>query len=130
MFVDGVCRAAPGFARVCSIVRDRIATMDEYIFCELSPNSLLCQGLLWVQHDKLFSRWKERFVILTTDYVQVGAGQSTYNNPINDNLYLHLLFVCLTAKVTPFTKCLSEIKRTILTWFSSSFTRQQSTTTS
>ena len=29
------------------------------------------QGLLWVQHDKLFSRWKERFVILTADYIQV-----------------------------------------------------------
>ena len=29
------------------------------------------KGLLWVQQDKLFSRWKERFIILTTGYLQI-----------------------------------------------------------
>jgi len=35
------------------------------------PDRILKKGLLWVQHDKLFSRWKERFVILTSDYLQI-----------------------------------------------------------
>ena len=29
------------------------------------------KGLLWVQQDKLFSRWKERFIILTPEYLQI-----------------------------------------------------------
>ena len=28
------------------------------------------KGLLWQQKDKFFSRWKERFFILTDDYLQ------------------------------------------------------------
>ena len=28
------------------------------------------KGLLWQQRDKIFSRWKERFFILTEDYLQ------------------------------------------------------------
>ena len=28
------------------------------------------KGLLWQQKDKFFSRWKERFIILTEDYLQ------------------------------------------------------------
>ena len=34
-------------------------------------DSLVRKGLLWVQEDKLFSRWKERFIILTTGYIQI-----------------------------------------------------------
>ena len=30
----------------------------------------LRKGLLWQQRDKLFSQWKERYFILTTDYLQ------------------------------------------------------------
>ena len=30
----------------------------------------LRKGLLWQQRDKIFSRWKERFFILTEDYLQ------------------------------------------------------------
>jgi len=33
-------------------------------------NSTLKKGTLWQQKDKLFSRWKERFFILTKDYLQ------------------------------------------------------------
>jgi len=32
--------------------------------------SAVKKGLLWQQRDKLFSRWKERFFILTNDYFQ------------------------------------------------------------
>ena len=28
------------------------------------------KGLLWQQKDKFFSRWKERYFILTEDYLQ------------------------------------------------------------
>ena len=28
------------------------------------------KGLLWQQRDKLFSQWKERYFILTQDYLQ------------------------------------------------------------
>ena len=28
------------------------------------------KGILWQQKDKFFSRWKERFFILTKDYLQ------------------------------------------------------------
>ena len=31
-------------------------------------DSSLKKGLLWQQRDKLFSRWKERYFILTKDY--------------------------------------------------------------
>ena len=29
----------------------------------------LRKGLLWQQRDKIFSRWKERFFVLTPDYL-------------------------------------------------------------
>lgn len=33
------------------------------------PSSAIKRGLLWQQRDKLFSRWKERYFILTRDYL-------------------------------------------------------------
>ena len=33
------------------------------------PASTLRKGLLWQQRDKIFSRWKERFFVLTPDYL-------------------------------------------------------------
>eukprot|EP00095_Tigriopus_kingsejongensis_P011317 maker-scaffold14_size734282-snap-gene-6.28 protein:Tk11317 transcript:maker-scaffold14_size734282-snap-gene-6.28-mRNA-1 annotation:"conserved hypothetical protein" len=35
-----------------------------------TPGTTVCKGLLWQQRDKIFSRWKERFFILTQDYLQ------------------------------------------------------------
>ncbi len=35
--------------------------------CDPSDGSFK-KGLLWQQRDKLFSRWKERYFILTKDY--------------------------------------------------------------
>ena len=29
------------------------------------------RGLLWLQEDKLFSRWREKFVVLTTTHIVV-----------------------------------------------------------
>ena len=31
---------------------------------------VVMKGMLWVQQDKLFSRWKERFIVLTSHYLQ------------------------------------------------------------
>ncbi|TRY72732.1 hypothetical protein TCAL_00263 [Tigriopus californicus] len=36
----------------------------------LSVGTTICKGLMWQQRDKIFSRWKERFFILTQDYLQ------------------------------------------------------------
>ena len=33
-------------------------------------DKIVKKGLMWVQQDKLFSRWKERFIILTPDSLQ------------------------------------------------------------
>ena len=35
------------------------------------PPSALARGVLWVQKERYFARWKERFVIITRDYLQV-----------------------------------------------------------
>merc|ERR1711899_295161 len=35
-----------------------------------SITSSLLKGVLWQQREKRFSRWKERFFILTNDYLQ------------------------------------------------------------
>lgn len=40
------------------------------IFHESSANNQLKKGILWQQRDKIFSRWKERFFVLTKDYLQ------------------------------------------------------------
>ena len=29
------------------------------------------RGLLWLQEDKLFSRWRERFIVLTNSHIVV-----------------------------------------------------------
>ncbi len=36
----------------------------------LTAATTLKKGLLWQQRDKIFSRWKERFFVLTADYLQ------------------------------------------------------------
>ena len=36
----------------------------------LRSKSTVKKGLLWQQRDKIFSQWKERYFILTTDYLQ------------------------------------------------------------
>ena len=34
------------------------------------PSSTILKGVLWQQRDKVFSRWKERYFVLTADYLQ------------------------------------------------------------
>ena len=36
----------------------------------LNSSAQVKKGILWQQRDKIFSRWKERFFVLTNDYLQ------------------------------------------------------------
>ena len=45
--------------------------MTANTFCQKEPaDQIVRKGLMWVQQDKLFSRWRERFIILTPEYLQ------------------------------------------------------------
>jgi len=37
----------------------------------LGSDSCVRKGVMWVQQEKLFSRWKERFIILTSSYLHI-----------------------------------------------------------
>ena len=37
---------------------------------EPSSSTTVLKGVLWQQRDKVFSRWKERYFVLTSDYLQ------------------------------------------------------------
>jgi len=37
----------------------------------LGHDTCLRKGVMWVQQEKLFSRWKERFIILTSSYLHI-----------------------------------------------------------
>ena len=45
-------------------------TSDAAAVTSSATNPTLMRGLLWQQRDRLFSRWKERFFVLTGDYLQ------------------------------------------------------------
>ena len=36
----------------------------------ITSETTVRKGVLWQQRDKVFSRWKERFFLLTPDYLQ------------------------------------------------------------
>jgi hypothetical protein len=45
---------------------------------------VVLRGVLWIQRERLFTRWKERFCILTRDYLQCfkkGSTQLTEMGP-------------------------------------------------
>ena len=37
----------------------------------LGSDATIRKGVMWVQQEKLFSRWKERFIILTSSYLHI-----------------------------------------------------------
>ena len=78
----------------------------------------LLRGVVWVQREKLFARWKERFCILTRDYLHCfkkGSTQLTECGPF-------LFKVCLT---TPFLTPIGAVVGMMHTqgnfWFSFAF---------
>ena len=88
-----------------------------------SGENMIRKGLMWVQQDKLFSRWKERFIILTTSYLQIfkkGATRfSDMGTFINKVLYLvswlHAYIVMLQVKLSSIGSIALEDKRGYLT---------------
>jgi hypothetical protein len=59
-----------GFYNVCLVYQSNDFLL--YLFQPTTPvvedEGTMKKGLLWQQRDKLFSRWKERYFILTKDY--------------------------------------------------------------
>lgn len=37
----------------------------------LGSDTCIRKGVMWVQQEKMFSRWKERFIILTPSYLHI-----------------------------------------------------------
>ena len=42
-----------------------------------NADNLVRKGLVWLQEDKLFSRWTERFLVLTSSYLQIFKKKSS-----------------------------------------------------
>ena len=56
----------------------------------------LLRGVVWVQREKLFARWKERFCILTRDYLHCfkkGSTQLTECGPFLFKVCLKMPFL-------------------------------------
>ena len=49
----------------------RSVKVDRRMDALLMDTSIVKKGLMWIQQDKLFSSWKERFVILTNSHLQI-----------------------------------------------------------
>lgn len=52
-----------------------------------SGSMVVMRGLLWVQQDRIFCRWKERFVVLTTHYLQLFRKGRDRLSEMGDFLY-------------------------------------------
>jgi len=52
-----------------------------------SSSMVVMRGLLWVQQDRIFCRWKERFVVLTTHYLQLFRKGRDRLSEMGDFLY-------------------------------------------
>ena len=62
-------------------------------------DTIVKKGLLWIQQDKLFSSWKERFVILTNSHLQIFKKGTTkfsemgaFINKVKRNLMFFSIF--------------------------------------
>ena len=61
------------FSSLQSKLDDDTEELEDFEDEETKSNSkqtAVKKGLLWQQRDKLFSQWKERYFILTPDYLQ------------------------------------------------------------
>ena len=67
---DRPSKIAPTSSRSRSFDLLQATVMSDDASLEKSaPACTLRKGLLWQQRDKIFSRWKERFFVLTPDYL-------------------------------------------------------------
>ena len=56
--------------QISSAVDDVFDEDIEDMTSSSASSTTIKKGLLWQQRDKLFSRWKERYFILTKDFLQ------------------------------------------------------------
>ena len=59
----------------------------------------LRKGLLWTQRDKLFSRWKERYFVLTKDYLNCFKRGSSKISEMGEFLYKVSIFLIHLTKL-------------------------------
>merc|ERR1719483_1695029 len=81
---------------------------------EVESHRPVQKGLLWQQKDKFFSRWKERFFILTEDYLQCFKKENSRISEMGPFLFKLKLSdiedVCLLTKKGYLTISLSHVK--------------------
>ena len=72
----------------------------------LGSDSCIRKGVMWVQQEKLFSRWKERFIILTSSYLHIFkkstsrlSDMGTFVNKVSCKNWPTLLLVTQTLSV-------------------------------
>ena len=75
-----------------------------------AAGSQLKKGILWQQRDKIFSRWKDRFFVLTNDYLQCFKKGSSRITEMGGFIYgLRLSEVILYDETTN-TQCSIKIR--------------------
>jgi len=114
-------RDVPGFVNKAQVRKEKIV----YTSClgqktrQLEKEENDCpkpikKGLLWQQKDKFFSRWKERFFILTEDYLQCFKKENSRISEMGPFLFKLRLSdiddVCLMTKKGYLTISLSHVK--------------------
>jgi len=55
----------------CPVPSPSLTDSSEHSSSVLGNDATLRKGVMWVQQEKLFSRWKERFIILTSSYLHI-----------------------------------------------------------
>jgi len=75
---------------------------EEATASSMERSATLKKGLLWVQRDKLFSRWKERYFVLTADYLNCFKKGSSRISEMGEFLYKVNMTDTLTGGVTHF----------------------------
>ena len=49
-----------------------------------SSNCAIIRGLMWLHQEKMFSKWKEKFLVVTKDYIQIYKKGSVEGTQMGD----------------------------------------------
>ena len=49
-----------------------------------SSNCAIMRGLMWIHQEKMFSKWKEKFLVVTKDYIQIYKKGSVEGTQMGD----------------------------------------------
>lgn len=89
-------------------------SLDDDTVADCDTKQAVKKGLLWHQRDKLFSRWKERFFILTKDYFHCFKKDSSKLTEMGEFLFKVKLVdidgVSLLDKRGYLTICISQLR--------------------